>query len=101
MNPLIAGAIFSVLLLALFFAAMRLVLGPTMADRIVALELIASTLIGVLATYAVYFQVPQALDVAVVLALTGFLAAIGVSRYLVRRSQARVHAQQRDTEEEG
>ena len=38
-----------------------------------------------LATYAVFYRVPQALDVAMVLALTGFLAAIGVSRYLVQR----------------
>lgn len=99
MNPWIAVAIFSALLLALFFAAIRLVLGPSMADRIVALELIASTLMGVLATYAVYYQVPQALDVAVVLALTGFLAAIAVSRYLVRRAHARSLAES-DAKEE-
>ena len=51
----------------------------------VALEVIASIMIGMLATYAVFYRVPQALDVAMVLALTGFLAAIGVSRYLVQR----------------
>jgi multicomponent Na+:H+ antiporter subunit F len=89
MNPLIVSAIFALLLVALLFSGARLVLGPSMADRVVALEVIASILIGLLATYAVHYQVPQALDVAVVLALTGFLAAIGVSRYLVRRSQAR------------
>lgn len=92
MNPLVATAIFVVLLLALVVAAVRLVLGPTMADRVVALEVIASILIGTMATYAVFYQVPQALDVAVVLALTGFLAAIGVSRYLVRRAQVREEA---------
>jgi multicomponent Na+:H+ antiporter subunit F len=89
MNPLIVSAIFALLLVALLFAGARLVMGPSMADRVVALEVIASILIGLLATYAVHYQVPQALDVAVVLALTGFLAAIGVSRYLVRRSESR------------
>lgn len=88
MNPLIAALIFALLLVALALSAIRLVLGPTMADRVVALEVIASILIGMMATYAVYFQVPQALDVAIVLALTGFLAAIAVSRYLVRRAAA-------------
>ncbi len=84
MNPLVAMLIMGMLVLALAFASIRLFLGPSMADRVVALEVIASILIGLLATYAVYYRVPQALDVAMVLALTGFLAAIGVSRYLVR-----------------
>lgn len=85
MSPLIATIIFVTLLLALALACVRLVKGPSAADRVVALEVIASILIGTLATYAVFYQVPQALDVALVLALTGFLAAIGVSRYLVQR----------------
>ncbi|WP_052378397.1 monovalent cation/H+ antiporter complex subunit F [Polycyclovorans algicola] len=86
MTPLVATTIFTCLGLALALACVRLVRGPTVADRVVALEVIASILIGVLASYAVFFKVPQALDVALVLALTGFLAAIGVSRYLVRRA---------------
>lgn len=86
MSAWIATTVFTVLLLALMAACIRLVRGPSMADRVVALELVASILIGILSMYAVYYQVPQALDVALVLALTGFLAAIGVSRYLVRRA---------------
>ena len=85
MNAIVATVIFALLLLALMLASLRLVIGPSAADRVVALEVIASIMIGMLATYAVFYRVPQALDVAMVLALTGFLAAIGVSRYLVQR----------------
>lgn len=85
MNAIVATVIFGLLLLALMLASLRLVIGPSAADRVVALEVIASIMIGMLATYAVFYKVPQALDVAMVLALTGFLAAIGVSRYLVQR----------------
>ena len=85
MNAIVATVIFGLLLLALMLASLRLVIGPSAADRVVALEVIASIMIGMLATYAVFYRVPQALDVAMVLALTGFLAAIGVSRYLVQR----------------
>lgn len=87
MSAWTATIVFTLLLLALLATCIRLIRGPSMADRVVALELVASVLIGVLSMYAVHYQVPQALDVAMVLALTGFLAAIGVSRYLVRRSQ--------------
>lgn len=86
MSAWTATIVFTLLLLALLATCIRLIRGPSMADRVVALELVASVLIGMLSMYAVYYQVPQALDVAMVLALTGFLAAIGVSRYLVRRS---------------
>jgi len=85
MNAIVATVIFGLLLLALMLSSLRLVIGPSAADRVVALEVIASIMIGMLATYAVFYGVPQALDVAMVLALTGFLAAIGVSRYLVQR----------------
>lgn len=54
MTPLVATTIFTCLGLALALACVRLVRGPTVADRVVALEVIASILIGVLASYAVF-----------------------------------------------
>lgn len=95
MSAWIAATVFTLLVLALLAACLRLVAGPSMADRVVALELVASILIGMMATYAVFYRVPQALDVALVLALTGFLAAIGVSRYLVHRAHRMSAADQR------
>jgi multicomponent Na+:H+ antiporter subunit F len=80
-----AGLTYAILALALLFAVLRLLRGPSVADRIVALELIASVTVGIIAAYAVFERVESALDVALVLALTAFLAAIALSRYLERR----------------
>jgi multicomponent Na+:H+ antiporter subunit F len=85
MSEFFTHAIYALLLGALFLACGRLIIGPTTADRVVALELIASILIGMMAAYAVIWDVPAALDAALVLALTGFLAAVAVSRYIERQ----------------
>lgn len=85
MSEFFTHAIYALLLGALFLACGRLIIGPTTADRLVALELIASILIGMMAAYAVIWNVPAALDAALVLALTGFLAAVAVSRYIERQ----------------
>ena len=44
MNAIVATVIFGLLLLALMLASLRLVIGPSAADRVVALEVIASTM---------------------------------------------------------
>ena len=84
---LLALATYGLLSLALVFAFIRLLLGPSLPDRVVALELIASITVGLIAAYAVNAGVPAALDVALVLALTGFLAAVAFSRYLEKRGE--------------
>jgi multicomponent Na+:H+ antiporter subunit F len=68
--------------LALVFGFIRLVRGPSLPDRVVALELIASLTVGFIAVYVVTSGKTAFLDVAMVLALTAFLAAIGFARYL-------------------
>lgn len=75
---------FVLLSLALILGFVRLAIGPTIPDRVVALELIASVTVGLIITYALAFEAPQFLDVALVLALTGFMAAVGFARYLER-----------------
>ncbi|WP_019612360.1 cation:proton antiporter [Thioalkalivibrio sp. AKL7] len=68
--------------LALLLGFWRLYLGPTLPDRVVALELIASLTIGFIAVYVISSGRTPFIDVAMVLALTAFLAAVGFARYL-------------------
>lgn len=68
--------------LALIFGFIRMVRGPSLADRVVALELVASLTVGFIAVYVITSDKTAFLDVAMVLALTAFLAAIGFARYL-------------------
>lgn len=77
---------FAILSLALLLALWRLLKGPTLPDRVVALELIASITVGVIGLYAIRSGRDAYIDVSMVLALTAFLAAIGFARYLEKGS---------------
>ncbi|HSK93559.1 MAG TPA: monovalent cation/H+ antiporter complex subunit F [Candidatus Angelobacter sp.] len=72
-----------VLSLALAFALLRLMRGPTLPDRIVALELVATIFVGMVAVYAIGSRQPVYLDVGIVLALVAFLGAVAFARFLV------------------
>lgn len=82
----IAGKVsYLILSAALVLAFVRLVRGPSLPDRVVALELLASLTVGFVAVYAVTSRNPAFLDVAIVLALTAFLAAVGFARLMEKR----------------
>lgn len=72
-----------VLSLALALALLRLMRGPSLPDRIVALELVATIFVGMVAVYAIGSRQPVYLDVGIVLALVAFLGAVAFARFLV------------------
>jgi multicomponent Na+:H+ antiporter subunit F len=73
--------------LAMFLAFARLVRGPTLPDRVVALDLMGVLAVGMLAAYAAATDQPGLLDPAAVLALVGFLGTVAFARYLERRGR--------------
>lgn len=72
----------AILSAALFIAFYRLVRGPTLPDRVVALDLVAAIAVAIIAVYAIVTDMPILLDVAIVLALIAFLGTIAFARYL-------------------
>ncbi len=70
--------------LALCLAFVRLFIGPSLPDRVVALELFSSMIVGIVGVVAIATDVPSLLDVAIVMALMAFMAAIGFARFLER-----------------
>ena len=62
----------------------RLVRGPSLIDRVVALELAATLVVGVIAAYAIFTDVPALIDVAIALALVAFIGAVAFARYAER-----------------
>ena len=70
--------------LALCLAFVRLFKGPSLPDRVVALELFSSILVGIIGVVAIATDVASLLDVAIVMALMAFMAAIGFARFLER-----------------
>lgn len=62
----------------------RLVRGPSVPDRVVALDLLATISIGVVAVYGMATDQPAFVDVAIVLALLSFLGTVAFARYVER-----------------
>lgn len=72
------------LAVAVFLAFLRVLRGPTLADRVVGLDLLASMAIGVIAVYAIATDDAVFLDIAFVLALLSFLGTVAFGFYLER-----------------
>ena len=84
MLNVVINIVYLMLSLALLFAFIRLTRGPSLPDRVVALELIASIVVGYVGVHAIDTGVASFLDVAIVIALTAFLAAIGFAGFVER-----------------
>ena len=67
---------------SLLLAFVRLTIGPSLPDRVVAMELIASIVTGMVGVHAIDTGVSAYLDIAIVLSITAFLAAIGFARFI-------------------
>ncbi len=83
----VAIVVFAALSLSLILAFARLVMGPSLADRIVALDLVAYLAVAFMIAYAIVTDEIYFLDPALVLALIAFLGTIAFSRFLEHRSQ--------------
>jgi multicomponent Na+:H+ antiporter subunit F len=79
--------VFAMLTIALFLTLYRLVRGPTLPDRVVALDLIAVINVGGIAVFAIDTDQPVLLDVAIVMGLITFLGTVGFAQYLERRAR--------------
>lgn len=82
MLEIVVLIVFAMLSVALVLTFIRLLKGPSLPNRVVALELIAAIVVGFIATYAIQTEVDDFIDVAIVMALLAFMAAIGFARYL-------------------
>ncbi|MFC7098543.1 monovalent cation/H+ antiporter complex subunit F [Halobaculum marinum] len=60
----------------------RVITGPTTPDRVVALDVIATNVVAIAALYAMIEGLGLFLDVALVLAIIGFISTITVARYV-------------------
>jgi len=72
------------LILALFGAAWRLLTGPTLADRVVALDLVSMLLVVFLVVFRLISGVNAYIYVAIALALVTFLGTVAFAHYLER-----------------
>lgn len=73
------------LAVAVALAFIRLVRGPSLPDRVVAIDLMNTLGIGIIAAYAIATEQPAFLDVAIAMALLSFLGTVAFAYYIERR----------------
>lgn len=79
----------ALLVLATALAVLRLVRGPGLPDRVVALDFLAVALVSFCGLLALRTGVQALLDVALVIALVGFLATVALARFAERDAEPR------------
>lgn len=79
---IVSHIIFAILILSVAITFFRLYKGPTLPDRIVALDLIASISVGIIITLSFYRNEDIYLDIAVFVTLIVFIGTVAVSKYL-------------------
>ncbi len=84
--PLAAEIASWTLLLSAALAVVRLVMGPDLADRAVALDLLAVLVVAYAGVRVLATGEEAYLDVALVVALTGFLGTVALARFILRRA---------------
>lgn len=75
--------------LGLLLTIIRLVRGPTLPDRILALDLITTLALSFIVLVAILTGFHLYLDIAISLGLVGFLSTVALARYVLRRAEAR------------
>ncbi len=78
--------LFGLLIISMFLALIRLIRGPSLPDRVVALDLIAITAVGLIGVYAVWVDQPIYIDEAMVLALIAFLGTSAFAHFIEKGS---------------
>lgn len=71
--------------LAIAIGFIRIVRGPTLADRVVALDMMTTTIAAFCGLVSMLAAVSAFVDVAIVVALVGFLATVALARYAERK----------------
>lgn len=71
--------------IGILFIFVRLLKGPSLADRIVALDLLTAAGIGFISILSFLYDKPVLLDAAVILALLAFLTTVAFAFYLERK----------------
>ncbi|GAA0873846.1 cation:proton antiporter [Wandonia haliotis] len=65
----------------------RFLIGPSLSDRVVALDLLITIGIGIIAVYSIVNKRETFLDIAMILALIAFLSTVAFSYYLEKRKK--------------
>ena len=89
LESFVVTVILPLLGVSVLLSVVRLLIGPNLADRVVALDLLSLLGIGIVAAFALAVDQTEFFDIAIVIALVSFMTTIGFARFLERRVDAR------------
>ena len=75
----------ALLSLSFLLTVLRVLKGPTLPDRILALDMLVAVAIGFIAVTGIATGVTFNVDIAVALGLVGFLATVAFARFVMSR----------------
>lgn len=70
---------------AMLLALWRLLRGPTVPDRILALDTLSVTAIAQLVLFGMYLQTAVYFEAALIIAMLGFVSTVVLCKYVLRR----------------
>ncbi len=79
--------IIPILSISVLLILRRFIKGPSIVDRVIALDLIITTGIGFIAAYSILTNRPSFLDVSMILALIAFLGTVAFSYYIQKKNK--------------
>ncbi|RRO19639.1 cation:proton antiporter [Flavobacteriaceae bacterium 14752] len=87
LNDYLYYIILPLLSLSIVLVFVRFLKGPSIVDRIIALDLIVTIGIGIISIYSIINNQPNFLDIALILALIAFLGTVAFTYYLEKRDK--------------
>lgn len=73
------------LTVAFLLTVYRVMRGPTLPDRVLALDMLVGIVIGFIAIFAIRTGYTLYIDIAISLGLVGFLATVAIARFIMVR----------------
>ena len=86
-NEYLYFVILPILTVSVLLIFVRFLLGPSLSDRVVSLDLLITTGVGIIAVYSIVTDQPTFLDIAMILALIAFLGTVAFSYYMEKREK--------------
>lgn len=81
----------AVCLLSVLLACVRILRGPSLADRIVAVDMLGTLGVAFIALLALYTDQAVFIDAAIALALVAFFGTVAYARFVERRATEDMH----------
>ncbi|NLN25913.1 MAG: cation:proton antiporter [Bacteroidetes bacterium] len=76
-----------ILIISVILIFIRFLKGPSIADRVIAIDLMVTCSIGIIAFVSIISHQPTFLDITMIIALIGFLSIVAFSYYLEKRNK--------------